>query len=512
MNTFFTAMEQTMAQLIQFFNGGQIDGQMHSVKALFSQKEHCSVCLEECEIFAGQRGVEKALAHLKQYWDKYRIMLFTSSPAYRICENSIQEETGQLSCDVFLYVASKQENTCELRMTRMDIMFFNEGNCARITDLSWYLIQSMEPWKYRGTEPGNLFSLPLVHEQFSENTADSKTFIELKKLNLRLWDRLLYGIDDLFTDSTMAENFKNYFKSQDFRRPPVMACGMPVITVAGGQGNIAAEIEMFRIKSGCDFPESNEAVERIFYKIHLRVIKDSVWKIKDYEIIPEFYLPDTPYIQGIRYDKASKDLFDWKLYNTSMAGIFPEDYYQIENILNAWVYSLRRGNLGGFARKYMDHKDFEPVMYINSNDRSRRRQGMKDILAQLDSMDTHFIFGMYSYHTATTPLIEISEDGKFARGTWFDHSATNMYSASLTEKDQGQTLIPYMVFIARYVHEFKKIDGKWYLSNFYWEPLINLNDWQFDHVHSDGFVRWAHDCYFPWAFEKTEMRKKYSRL
>ena len=38
MNTFFTAMEQTMAQLVQFFNGGQIDGRMHSVKALFLKK------------------------------------------------------------------------------------------------------------------------------------------------------------------------------------------------------------------------------------------------------------------------------------------------------------------------------------------------------------------------------------------------------------------------------------------------------------------------------------------
>ena len=207
------------------------------------------------------------------------------------------------------------------------------------------------------------------------------------------------------------------------------------------------------------------------------------------------------------------------------------DAVEVQNLMSRYIFYMENGKIAEVwddlwshtnpdvrveimdSGAYLGQEHVKRVWYTMGR-RMDKHGNMIDTTPKVGEMsntntDRAFLLLML---TISSPMIEISEDGKFARGTWFDHSATNMYSASLTDKDQEQPLIPYMVFIARYVHEFKKIDGKWYLSNFYWEPLINLDDWQFDHVHSDGFVRWAHDCYFPWAFEKTEMRKKYSRL
>lgn len=141
-------------------------------------------------------------------------------------------------------------------------------------------------------------------------------------------------------------------------------------------------------------------------------------------------------------------------------------------------------------------------MYINSNENCTPLIGLPDILNKLSGMDSHFVHRMYSYHTAANPLIEISEDGCYAKGTWFDHSATNLYSPKACEG--GLAAIPYMVFIARYVHEFRKIDGQWYLTGFYWEPLINLCDWQFNLEKSEGIVRYKDKINYPLAFETLQ--------
>ncbi len=168
-------------------------------------------------------------------------------------------------------------------------------------------------------------------------------------------------------------------------------------------------------------------------------------------------LPDTPYRRGKRYDKISVDMLPWTLRNEPGPGDYPEDSYAIENIINAWAYTCRRGRLCEFYETYMKNSGFTPGMLIKSQgEKTAKLNGEKEILHKLSEMDANYHPGMYTFHTATTPLIEISADGQSASGTWFDHSATNLAAAIA-----GGT-IPYMVFVARYRHHFHKIDGTWF--------------------------------------------------
>ena len=58
-----------------------------------------------------------------------------------------------------------------------------------------------------------------------------------------------------------------------------------------------------------------------------------------------------------------------------------------------------------------------------------------------------------------------------------------------------------MVFVNKYVHKFEKIDGHWCLTDFYAEPMISLQDWKFDMIHSKGYVHTSETGQYPQRFE-----------
>lgn len=113
-------------------------------------------------------------------------------------------------------------------------------------------------------------------------------------------------------------------------------------------------------------------------------------------------------------------------------------------------------------------------------------------------MDQDLVPSQPSYHTATTPIIEISEDGTYAKATWMEHSLTNLGQARLPgipAAEDGK--VNYMIFTGKYFHEFKKIDGERYVTGFNWEPMMSLPTWQFDAVNSKGWASSGSTQKFP---------------
>lgn len=489
MDRLYTAMENSLAHFIYDFN------------------ENClalkdSPCAWELFLDAGDTcmdidGTWKALGKtelwemLTSMQEKQKAMgrtffIFASSPAYD-CEGT----RGRLSCDTYVYVYEKEGGGglgCQLRIMRMDLAFLWSEGAARICECQWRTIQTMEPWSDPGKrgEMGVPLGAALRDKGLLglSGVQSPEAYVLLKKLANRLWDRLLENTEELFENEAEATRLKTFFQTADEARPPVVISG-PVsveLSQSGFSARVVAVVEVFKVKQG----GGGSVVERSFAYVRLLAGKNGgSWKICSAQARTVFVLPDTAYTPGVRYDKFSCGLLPWTLHNHNQTGQWIGDSYAIENIINQWVYACRRGELTKFFEKYMADEAFVPKMWIKSQgEGTPKLEGTEAIQARLEGMDRHFVNRMYSYHTATTPLIEISSDGQSATGTWYDHSATNLSSEAISP-----TKIPYMVFVARYVHKFRKFHGQWYLTDFFWEPLIHLEPWHFDLNRSKGWVQ-----------------------
>ncbi|MBB5264942.1 hypothetical protein HNP82_002081 [Catenibacillus scindens] len=474
--SFYTAMENAMAHMIFYMNRNQ----KTDVSALAGYLN----CLPESLKIDGDIQEQK------------NFIIFTVSPAYSQDRQNHSGFDGMISCDAYIYHLLKggeEKSACGLKITRMDIGFRKNGDEGRIESVFWYTVQDMEPWSYRGkiTEPETAGIGDGFGAETTSGSLSSEDYLVIKKQVNRPWDQLAISSDE--------ELRRMFCVPGGIEQPDLGSLigltSSPAMEITGrNQIQVWYPVELFGIHGNM---EGHPSVCRCFYYVNSLFSKDEgKWQMTGQKGWPVLRLPDTPYPQGQRYDKISVDMFPWTLGNEELPGIFEEDSYKIENIINAWVYGCRRGRLCEFYENYMKNDGFVPEMLIRSRGaQTPKLHGEDEILHKLSGMDARYHPGMYTFHTATTPLIEISVDGRTAVGTWFDHSATNLSGSAFEDSK-----IPYMVFVARYRHHFRKIDGKWFLTDFFWEPLISLKDWSFDRKHSGGLAARKNAVLYPEAF------------
>ncbi len=434
-----------------------------------------------------------------------------ASPRYQLEQSSLDKK---MICDLYTYRFYFDEregkHKCELIISQLIVTFLVVDQTMKIINLLWKDIQSMIPWDYElppnsewfgEVQPG---SLP---EMRADNSPED--VLQIRNLQNYFFERKMNQTEQLFCDQAMPSLYleplsrnkiigKSLILNQinQWRREEVLQNGYylflgitaaPIIEV--NLENRSAEglyfVETFHFNN--QLQATTEKTPLIRYLNILKAsycLENGEWKIRtmDLNIIGE--LPRVIYTRGRRYDRMSQYPNSWNLDICKRKGRFIEDSYKIENILNQWVYHCRCGKLVSFYEEYMKNREIECRMLIRSQgERSKILSTEAEIIHKLSEMDQQFHDLMYSYHTATTPIIEIEENGNYAKATWFDHSATNLFSMATTNE-----LIPYMVFVAKYVHQFRRIEGKWYLVDFYWEPLISLPDWEFNLMNSKGFV------------------------
>lgn len=465
MDIFYTAMENTMAHKILNLNQTQI----YDKTVLEKTFSGCRSALEIDEIFK----------------EKRRRIIFTCSPSYCL-ENTGEHMTGRMECDAYVYEVTPG-NACRLMMSQMSAVFENTHGTANICEFRWKVLQTMEPWVY-SEESADLANISVITPEQCDclKTLGSRDYGEIRDEAVRQWDQLwLQEITasgrQLYGPGGLPENIeKPLVGLTSFVAADLLDSSNFMSAQDGCRARAAFTAEVFGIGNNSSH---GSVVARCFYLTEYEMEKSKdQWIIRNTTIRPLLRLPDTPYEQGKRYDKISVDIVPWILDNQRPSGKFTEDSYAVENIIHSWVYACRQGQLCRFYETYMKHEEFTPTMLIRSQGaKTARLVGEKEILGKLSGMDANYHPGMLTYHCATTPLIRISEDGTRATGTWFDHSATN-----LSNGDINQRRIPYMVFVARYRHEFRKIAGKWYLTDFFWEPLISLADWMWDRDKDDA--------------------------
>lgn len=462
---------------------------------------------------------QQSQIHQGQYCQDMELSIWLS-PAYHVSED---EKEGNMSCDTYTYHIYYEKETekylCELLQKRAEAKFAENGHGVSITDFEWYTIQAMKPWEYKGKNPfkelAGYTSIP------QKKSINAQEYLYIRNVQNMFFERRLHEVDELLSDCEDAMLSIECLQIKDvFGKTNIMNAlekclkkekenhhcyiflgitGMPVIEI--DESGLWAEglfsVEIFQTDA---FSEDKETwkLKRQMGLVNTKFRKENgKWKIYQMEISNLIALPDVPYRNDGRFDKMGQTEEPWDIHQPIGAETSLDIAFAVENMINRWVYASRHGTLPDFVETYMRNPDNLNYMKMRSfGDRSKEQKDLSEILEKVSEMNSHFRNRYYTYHAPTTPVITLNKEGDFAVGTWFDHASTN-----LREMVKSPEQIPYMVFVNKYVHKFKKMNGKWYFTRFYCEPLISLPDWELDMLHNRGFISQPDTAHFPDVFE-----------
>ncbi len=502
MRNIYTDMENLLAQVIQYMNTNMLLSRFPSLYMLFDISEESSISFHSDQVpFKGTMNIYKELMRIERQvlMESDHHIFFTAAPVFITDPVRCKECDGAISCDLFDYhqYTADGKEACMLHVRRLDIGFVYRDGMLKIRRFFTDAIQTYEPWFYMEKHPAEQ-----AFEVFdSVGPIDAEDYIALKKTHNYLWDRLLETEEASAEGGTdAAAVLKRILRDASLRDEKYPATGITGLLCVdmekdSGSAKCSQMVEVFRIVENA----SSMKLVRSLWQVQTECgYRDGDWAITKVAAQPVMYLPLSDYIPGVRYDRWSMGPKTWDLVNEPMPGGKPEDLYEIENIMGEWAIHGRRGDLSGFAGKYMTNPALTPQLAIMSQGETTPvREGIEAIRERFAGMDARFRNHRYSMHVPTTPVVEVSADGRHAVGTWYDHSATCLASGE-------ETRFPYMVFVARYRHEFVKIDQKWYVKRFYWEPLIHLREWELDLAHTDGWAARDDDRNYPEPLELFE--------
>ena len=444
-----------------------------------------------------------------------------TSPAYWLSKD---KKRGDMCCDTFTYQFYEQNGKyyCRVLQKRAEGKFMESACGVSMTDFSWYTIQVMEPWEYEAESPfeslGKYVSLPL------KQSIDVQEYLKIRNVQNMFFERRLHQTEYIFSDKEDVElsieslNLQNvqgkeniekalgrWLEKEVYNHHCYVFLGincMPVIEISD-KGDFAEGLFMTQI-----FQVDAVSEDKRDWKLHrhmgvtksLFVKEKGNWKIYRMQIHHLIALPDVSYKNDIRFDKMGQSDEPWKIDQPISTNIDEDAAFAIENIVNRWIYGNRTGKMKEFARKYMCNPKNENHMLIRSyGPQTVPQNNFDEILEKLESMDNMYNNRFWSFHSPTTPVIQLNEDGTKGKGTWFDLAATNL--RSMTGKAGTPGLVPYMVFVNKYVHQFEKMEDQWYLVDFYNEPLISIPDWALDMDHNKGYITWEDSPQYPELFE-----------
>lgn len=474
-----------------------------------------------------------------------------ASPAYRLSKD---RRTGAVSLDTFTYRFYREKGTgamaCRVVMKRAEAKFTRQGNGAVMTSLRWDTIQEMEPFFYEGKEwkgvsgnypslpgPGRLKAEDRLEIRSMQNMFFERRFHQAEKLLSGEPDAELsipyLGITGLSGKTAILQELKKHLERESRNNHCYLFLGItgfPVMEGAEADGEEAAAeespyaakdpcgasgfaaegcgrakgmflAEVFQVYAGI----GGEKMGQWKLKRHLSVVRADYrkekgrWKIHKMRMEHIVSLPEQVYRNDIRFDKMGQSQEPWRVDSQGFEVCRdPEAAQEAENIISKWVYSCRRGELMEFLKTYMKNPLNENYMLIRSQgDKTKALESLEEVTAKLQDLTDNYHNPYYTYHAPTTPVILVNARKDRIRGIWFDHAATSLYSMA-----KGPEAVPYMVFVNKYVHEFRKIEGKWYLVRFFCEPLISQPDWLLNMTENMGYIMKKDTVCFPAQFEE----------
>lgn len=445
------------------------------------------------------------------------------SPAYWIGKDGTE---GGMSCDTYTYHLFEKDGIfqCEVEVKRMEARCKSYPAGISITDFQWDTIQVMNPVHYENENPfsnlGTYGSLP------AGQVGNEEDYLAIRNLQNIFYEHRLHQAGDLFCTvadpefkadcmgmecvrgkNNIVRAFSEYLEKEKENQHCYLflgVTGMPLIETneSGDQARGLFMTQIYKVKAGLYDPDVDHwRMERTMALTDSGYVKENgEWKIRSMEIRNLVKLPDTPYRNDGRYDKSGMSREPWSVDQIRRTQPEPEIAMHIENMINGWAYACRRGELPEYIDKNMKNPLGKNRMLIRSfGAKTPELMDYEAIVRKITDMTNQYRDRYYTFHAPTTPVITLDTETGVIRGTWYDTAATNLRGmAESTEH------IPYMTFVNKYVHKFEKIEGKWYLTDFYNEPMLSLQDWDFDMDHSRGYINSSECGKYPERFMMKE--------
>lgn len=262
-----------------------------------------------------------------------------------------------------------------------------------------------------------------------------------------------------------------------------------------------------------------EIVRRLGF-LHQRFVKErSKWKILDFDL--NIIMTQSPFAydctqENTRYHRMSQPDHKWRYSLPQMGGVFPNDAVEVEAQLPYWLNALRRGELGDYIQEHMEN-EVQEIVFISlfTGKEAPPVVGLESFLKKFTGTPFQYHHQQVCYHTDTTPIIEISADGRFATATYFDQSWTpydadtnidvreNLkFESNWNAETTAHKCVRSISLLSKYEHEFIKIGNEWKHVKIFWEPMISFPDWELAGAKSRGWSGSASSEKYPKLWEK----------
>ncbi len=508
-------MQNIMGMVITNINTGRISG----ILQFLAKNADVSIQLATADIQgAGKEQLAEQFRKAEQGEknDRFELHLL-HSPCFLLPGNDEKELPGEASWDTYSFLINATEQTCSPMLTRIHATFFYEEGRIRIQSLDWFILQTWLPEKYEIIPMADRKLLSCIRPvQETLNHANNTDFLKIQKTVNRFIHEHMYDAAELFNsgeDSRFLIDtlFKeeqigikairkklNELKKKEQKNDEDYICLMlntsPIIHYLEDRdiACLSSWVETAEVKGAAFNVKVDELfVERNICHLEVTLIRDgNSWKMTSFEMKKVFHLPAVRHeARGILFERMSVKGNTWQqppmIMGEKTEDDFLIDYHIIENLVMGWVYAIRVAGCKDFFKRYMKNDQVSyKMLFCSRGLDTLPLQTDDEILQRIGMFDKDLKFDQPGYHTVSTPLIEISSDGKNAEAVWMEHCNTNMSVAFGTSVQPNA--IPYFTNFSRYHHSFTKVNGEWIMSAWRFEPLLSIRQHTYDPANARG--------------------------
>ena len=282
-----------------------------------------------------------------------------------------------------------------------------------------------------------------------------------------------------------------------------MTATSPVFERLGSDRIRGTLLSMIHSIAGPAFGVAQEPydLQRAFGGLEFCFVREERWRVQSVRLVPVIALEHEQY----RFDPAHRQLMterENRVYaprpeETCRA----EDCFEIESLMPLWTEGVKRPDLFSFAQTCMDTRSVDPSMHFSFDyiGYSAVEQRCRELICKFADKNPD-LWNYPQFHSANTPVIEVSPDGTKATASWFDFGWGNIGVAVFY--DPAQTERSYFPGMGKYYHSLIKEDGRWKIYRFFWRPLMgSLPAWGFHTDQAGGWSQYNNGALWPRPFE-----------
>ena len=468
----------------------------------------------------------RQLEDLRSQYGVFRDIHLTHSPAF----TELMDGTCLLACDTYSFEPCKENgiliNKVEYFFTRINIRCRQEHGVLKIYKLFWRELQGMTPWNWDAAKhfaaskintrtkpqpsgpiaPEDYLPVRNLATRFTQCNRKDAAMDFVKRedavLDIPILTEKQTGYDQI---ARRLHELEQLEEKNDRMYLCIPTLGSPYVAMEG-QYAVSCWMTMTFGLRGKAYGRSKEealiarSVGRT--KVTCEKIRGE-WKILSYIYEPAYGLDDIAWVPSDRYNVMQCEDNTWREWTEKGAGGTMADVEEIENMIAEWTYG-QRFQMPDFMDCHMDILHPEDLKVLITGSTKEPNIGYESVRKRLTHPQANDIGGFDrkektpGYHTGSTPLVEIAEDGIHAKGTWIDFAMVDVGGLMGIPKYPKR----YMLTVGRYFHSFIKEEGRWRQSFVGWDPLLTLPDMPYDPDKCRGYIcRLENTFEFPPMFE-----------